>query len=279
MTHQPRKNSRGKIRDLKKSNQSKSKSRRKLAIGERNSLTEREISEFTLRRLHTLGSQKFGSSPYSQHFERWLSNIESVLVEFELNLNIGIDDQFVIECSEILSTIRQQLENRRRRESTIDQEIKYLSECRSQLQQMNADYVTAEKARRSQKNRTVKRLNNEISCLRKEQDDVIRIKTGFLRGISKKEREQKELEIIQEINAKQTELELLILNFSSGQKMFREELETKRRPVLEQIKRFRKMIRDLEIDGSLEERWFACEALIDSVNIFLQRKAAKSNDA
>jgi hypothetical protein len=279
MTHQPPKNSRGKIRDLKKSNQSKSKSRRKLAIGERNSLTEREISEFTLRRLHTLGSQKFGSSPYSQHFERWLSNIESVLVEFELNLNIGIDDQFVIECSEILSTIRQQLENRRRRESTIDQEIKYLSECRSQLQQMNADYVTAEKARRSQKNRTVKRLNNEISCLRKEQDDVIRIKTGFLRGISKKEREQKELEIIQEINAKQTELELLILNFSSGQKMFREELETKRRPVLEQIKRFRKMIRDLEIDGSLEERWFACEALIDSVNIFLQRKAAKSNDA
>ena len=134
-------------------------------------------------------------------------------------------------------------------------------------------------SKKKSKNRTVKGLNNEISCLRKEQDDVIRIKTGFLRGISKKEREQKELEIIQEINAKQTELELLILNFSSGQKMFREELETKRRPVLEQIKRFRKMVRDLEIDGSLEERWFACEALIDSVNIFLQRKAAKSNDA
>lgn len=279
MINQPRKNPRGKRRDLKKSLQNRSKGQSNLVNGEKKFLTEREISEATLRRLHILGRQKFGSSPYSQHFQRWLSNIESVLAEFELNLNIGVDDQFIKEYSEILSIIRQQLENRKLRESTVDQEIKYLSECRSLLQQIDADYVTKEKARRIQKNRAVKSLNNEISRLSKEQDNVIRIKTGFFRGISKKEREQKELEILQEINAKQTELELLILNFSSGQKMFREEFEAKREPVLEQIKRFRKMVRELEMDGSLEERWFACEALIDSVNTFLQRKAAESNDA
>lgn len=279
MTNQPHKNPRGNSRDLKKFIQSKSKRQSKLAFRDKKSLTEREISEVTLRRLHILGRQKFGSSPYSQHFARWLSNIESVLAEFELHLNTDVDDQFIKEYSEILSNIRQQLENRKIRESTVDQEIKYLSECRSQLQQMDDDYVTAEKARRSQKNRAVKSLNTEISRLKKEQDSVIRVKTGFFRGISKKEREQKELEILQDINAKQTELELFILNFSSGQKMFREEFEAKRAPVLEQIKRFRKMVRELEMDGSLEERWFSCEALIDSVNTFLQRKAAKSNDA
>ena len=277
MANQPRKNPRGKIREFKKSLHSKSKSQSKLAFGEKNALTEREISEVTLRRLHTLGSQKFGSSPYSQHFERWLANIESVLTEFESHLNIGVDDQFVKECNEILTSIKQQLENRRRREATIDQEIKYLSECRSQLQQINVEYITAEKTRRSQKNREVKRLNNEISHLKKEQDKVIQIKAGFFRAISKKERERKELEIIQELNDKQIELELLILNFNSEQKRFQEDYETKREPMLEQIKRFRKMVRDLETDGSLEERWFVCQTLIDSVNTFLQRKAAKPN--
>ena len=277
MANQPRKNPRGKIREFKKSLHSKSKSQSKLAIGEKNSLAEREISEVTLRRLHTLGSQKFGSSPYSQHFERWLSNIESVLTEFESHLNISIDDPFVKERNEILTSIKQQLENRRRREATIDQEINYLSECRSQLQQINVEYITAEKTRRSQKNREVKRLNNEISHLKKEQDKVIQIKAGFFRAISKKERERKEFEIIQELNDKQIELELLILNFNSEQKRLQEDYETKRESMLEQIKRFRKMVRDLETDGSLEERWFVCQTLIDSVNTFLQRRAAKPN--
>jgi hypothetical protein len=36
---------------------------------------------------------------------------------------------------------------------------------------------------------------------------------------------------------------------------------------------FQKTIDAMETDGSLEERWFACEALADAVNTFLQRKA------
>lgn len=279
MANKPRKNPTDKSRYLRKSLHSRSKSQSKLAIDQKKYLTEREISEVTLKRLHTLGSQKFGSSPYSQHFERWLGNIESVLAEFKSHLNIGVDDQFIKECDEILTIIGQQLENRKRRESAIDEEIKYLTECRSHLQQINAEYITAEKTRRSQKNKAVKRLNNEIIRLKKEQDSVIKIKTGFFRGISKKEREQKEFDIIQEINDKQTELELLILNSNSQHKRLREDFETKREPMLEQIKGFQKMVREVETDGSLEERWFAAEALIDSVNTFLQRKSAKPDGA
>jgi hypothetical protein len=44
---------------------------------------------------------------------------------------------------------------------------------------------------------------------------------------------------------------------------------------LDEIKIFRRIIQKLETDDSLEERWFACEALIDSVNSFLQRKATQ----
>ncbi len=101
------------------------------------------------------------------------------------------------------------------------------------------------------------------------------MKTGFLRGISRKKREQKEMDITQELNEKQTEMELVMLGFSVKQKELRADCDKKREPVLEEIKRFRRIIQVLETDGSLEERWFACEAIIDAVNTFLQRKATE----
>jgi hypothetical protein len=104
------------------------------------------------------------------------------------------------------------------------------------------------------------------------------MKTGFFHGISKKDREQKEGAIAQELNDKQTELELVMLDFSAKQKELKEEYDTKREPVLEEIKKFRRTIQTLEMDGSLEERWFACEAIIDAVNSFLLRKSTQPNE-
>ncbi len=81
--------------------------------------------------------------------------------------------------------------------------------------------------------------------------------------------------IVKELNDKQTELELVMLDFSAKQKELRAEYDRKREPVMEEIKKFRRIVQTLETDSSLEERWFACEALIDAINSFLQRKAAK----
>ena len=277
MASPPRKTSRETTRNPQKSPRLKSKSRIKMAQDEKRLLNNREISEITLKRLHTLGNQKFGSSPYSQHFKRWLANVESVLAEFESHPDIGTDDLFVKECADTVAEIKQQLENRRKRETTIDQEIKYLSDCKSHLQQINYEYVEALRAWRNQKSGQTKRLNSEIIHLKKEQDKVIRLKTGFFRGISKKERERKELEIIQKLNDKQNELELQILNFNSEQIKLQEEYYANREPLIEQIKYFRKIVREVEIDASLEDRWFACEALVDAINSLLQRKTAQHN--
>ncbi len=238
--------------------------------------TEREISEATLKRLHILGRQKFGSSPFSEHFDRWLTNLETVLGEFELHPDMNIDEQFVKEREETLALIRLQLEGRRRKEATIDQEIKNLSYHKSLLGQINADYLSSASVLKGQKNAEIKRLHSEIALLKKKQAEVVRIKTGFFRGVSNKEREQKEIAVAQELNDKQTEIELCTLDLKAKQKQLREEYERRREPVLEQIRFFKKIIRELEADGSLEERWFACEALADSLNMFLQRKAALS---
>jgi len=103
------------------------------------------------------------------------------------------DDPFVKECDEILASIKQQLDNRRRREATIDQEIKYLTECRSQLQQINIEYVSAEKNKKKSKNREVKRLNNEISHLKKNRTRSSRSRQFFPRNFQKRKGTKKSL--------------------------------------------------------------------------------------
>lgn len=281
MGYQPRiKSPKGAIHEHKKPLREKGKDRKRIhrrigkAIGEEmHTATEREVSEVTLKRLHTLGSQKFGSSPFSLHFERWLMNVTAVLGEFESHPNIGVDEQFVRERSQTLSSIKLQLEHICRKEAALDQELNNLSDWRSRLKQVNKEYATLTGAIKGQRNRETKRLYSTIKCLKREQDKVIRMKTGFFRGISRKDREQKEIEIVQQLNDKQRELELIMIDFKVAQKELRDEYDRKREPEFEQIKYFQKMIENMETDGSLEERWFACEALIDAVNTFLQRKA------
>ena len=127
---------------------------------------------------------------------------------------------------------------------------------------------------RDQKNREVRCINSSINRLKEEQEEVIRIKTGLFRSVSKKEREQKEIVIVEELNNKQTELEIVILDFKNQQIILQDNYEKKKEPVLEQIYDLKKKIQHMDMDDSLEDRWFACEALIDSINSFLQRKAA-----
>ena len=281
MGYQPRKKlSRDAIHEYRKSLQEKSKNRKRirdshgsLPAEKAQIFTEKEISEATLRRLHTLGSQKFGSSPFSEHFNRWLTNVSIVLDEFQTHPDIKVDKQFVTECTQTLSTIGSQLKERRRQETSLDQELKNLAYCRERLNQINSEYAAIASKIRGQKNRDIRRINSSINRLKEEQEEVIRIKTGLFRSVSKKEREQKEIVIVEELNNKQTELEIVILDFKNQQRILQDNYEKKKEPVLEQIYDLKKKIQHMDMDDSLEDRWFACEALIDSINSFLQRKA------
>jgi len=246
----------------------------KSAEAQKHIATIKEASEGTLQRLHTIGSQKFASSPFSQHFDLWLINAKVILSEFESNPNISVDEQYVSERSQILSTVEQQLERKRRSETALDEDVRNLSECKNRLEIMKKEYVATARQIETRKNREIKLLYRIIDGLKRDQDEVIRMKTGFFRGISEKEREEKEIEITQRLADEQRALELATLNFKEAKGKLRDDYETKSAPVSNQMKKFQKKLEDAETDDSLEDRWFACEALIDAVNSLLQRKRA-----
>jgi chromosome segregation ATPase len=180
-----------------------------------------------------------------------------------------------MESQQTLTNIKLQLDERRHRETALEQEIKKLSDYKSRLKQIGIDYAATLSTIRSRKNTEIKCLNRAIDELKKQQGKVIQMKTGFFRGISDKERERKEMAIAAELDSKLNRLELVLLDYSAKRKQLRSEYDTKIEPELKQLKDYQKKTQEIETDASLEERWFACEALIDAVNSFLQRKATQ----
>jgi chromosome segregation ATPase len=233
-----------------------------------------EVADRTLKRLRTLGSQRFASSPYSEHFSRWLMNLTDVLSEFESSPTISADDQFVKERSQILSNVELELEERRCKEVFLEESIRSLSNSKNLLERIKEEYATRAREIEGRKNSEIKRLRNNIDSLRGELDDIARMKAGLFRAISKKAKAQKEMETTQKLNTAQRELALAVQNFTAEQERLRDEYERKRQPVIEQIRDYQKEIEHLETDGSLEDRRVACEALVNAVNALLQRKTS-----
>jgi len=237
--------------------------------------TMEEVVDRTLKRLRNLGSQTFASSPYSEHFSRWLMNLTDVLSEFESSPTISADDQFIKERSQILSNVELELEERRREEASLMDSIKSLSDSKILLQRIEEEYATQAREIEARKNSEIKRLYTNIDSLRGELDAIAQMKTGLFRGISKKNKAQKETETTQRLNTARAELELAMLGFTAEREKLREELERKKQPIIEQIRDNQKEIESLETDGSLEDRRVACEALVNAVNALLQRKTSQ----
>lgn len=242
-------------------------------VGEEQLLpSQQQVFEVTLKRLHTLGNQKFGSSPFSEHFDVWLQTVETVLDEFEAHPDINVDYPFIEERKHVLDAVKLQLETHRQQETAFEVQINSLSGAKERLQRANKEYLTESLVLRGQKMVTLRRLSKELEALKEEQNQTLKLKTGFFRGISKKEREQREALAVQKYIAKQQEFEVKTLEFKEKQKRLKEEFEGKREPLIEEVKSLKKYAKELEEDYSLEERWFACESLRDALNNFLQRK-------
>jgi chromosome segregation ATPase len=230
--------------------------------------------EKTLGRLRNLGNQTFAFFPFSEYLDDWLVNLKGVLTDFESNPSMSVDEQFVKERSQILSSIELELEERRRKEASLEEAVKSLLDSKTALERIEEEYATGARQTEGHKNSEIKRLNGEIDSLREELADIARIKAGIFRAVSKKEKKQKETETTQKLNAAQKELELVTQNSTAEQEKLRDEYERKKPPVIEQIRAHEKEVEHIETDSSLENRRLACEALENAVNTLLQRKTS-----
>jgi hypothetical protein len=271
----PRNAGRGRQRtphEKKKTRVKKHRSSGKYLLEEEHVPTSGEVVEKTLSRLRSLGNQIFAVFPFSVYFADWLASLKDVLVAFESSPSVSIDEQFAKERAQILADVESALEESSRKEVSLGQAITSLSNNKILLQRIEEEYATRPREIEGRKNSEITRLHGDIDVFRKELDDLAMVKAGLFRAISKKVKAQKEAEVTQRLNAAQSELELTVQNSVVEQESLRNEHEKRKQLVIEQIANIQKEVENAEVDGSLEDRRVACEALANAVNALLQRQ-------
>ena len=263
--------------EKKKDRGKKHRSSGKYLLEEEHVPTLGEVAEKTLSRLHSLGKQTFAVSPFSVYFDDWLVNLKDVLLAFESNPSVSVDEQFMKERAQILADVERQLEERRRKEASLEETAKSLFESKILLERIEGEYATRTREIEGRKNSEIARLQGHIAEYRKELDALAKVKAGLFRAMSKKAKKQKKAELTQRLNTAQSEIELATQNSAAEQESLRNDYEKRKQLVTEQIGKLQKEAEAPEIDGSLEARRTACEALANAVNAFLQRKAGASS--
>jgi len=237
--------------------------------------TSEEVVDRTLKRLRNLGNQVFALSPFSEHFGRWLVDLRVVLSEFESSPIVSVDDQFLKERLQILSNVELELEKRRSEEASCDEAIKSLSANRIVLERIEEECTSKTRNVERKKEVEVKRLSSNVDGLREELNHLARMKTGIFRGFTKKAKAKRETEAFQRLSLAQKELASAEQSFAAEQERLRDEYEKRKQPVVEQIRVEEKEAENQDVDGSLETRQAACEALVNAVNALAERSQPK----
>jgi hypothetical protein len=258
--------------EKKKAKEKKNRSSGKYLLEETNVPTLEEVAEKTLSRLRSLGHQTFALFPFSAYFDNWLVNLKDVLVTFESSPNVSVDEQFVEERSQIIATVESKLEQRRREELSLQEAVRSISDGKILLEQIESDCAAKVRTLEERKNSETPPLQQNIASLKRELDDLAIVKAGFFRSISKKAKAKKEADLTQKLNAAQSELELAIQKFADEKESLWKEYEERKQAVNVQIRDYEGKIERIETDDSIDDRVFACDALVNAVNAFTRRK-------
>jgi hypothetical protein len=251
---------------------------------EEHTLTFPEIVDRTRNSLGRLGSQRFAVGPFYEHYDRWMLSVRNVLSEFEASSAAAVDDSFKEECTRVLSEIESTLNDRRAKEASNDEAVREVNrnllDSRSLLAQTEREYAAKMSDFAAKREHAIKPVASNLGRLRQELGRISRVRAGFLRGISKKTKAQKEAEATQKLESTRRELAKVEQSFAAEQAKLRKDHSKKKQQFLEQIATHQKELDNLEagsdMDDAVEVRRAACDDLIVSIDAFLKRTGTSS---
>jgi len=139
-----------------------------------------QITSRITNALEHLGNQRFALPPYSEHFERWMKDIESVLIDFQDSLPDAKTPDYDERVNALLSNVRTELNRRIAAEKTLTSEI---AEMQKQLSVSDIELSNLEREQRNKTNETKRKYGDSM---RKIQDEIDTLDHQRLRLLRKK---------------------------------------------------------------------------------------------
>ena len=240
-------------------------------------VSAQEFIEKTISSLRKLGIQIFALSPYSQYYDDWLINLHQVLIEFENNQTINIDEEYRKQQAQSLRDIEGKLAEKRLQESNLSAEAKALSDINHQIADADKEYAEKNREQNNKRNTELQRLSAKIREIEEQQTEQEKVKISFFKFKEKRAASQTLLETQQNVIKAKKELEVILANFTAEQEKLHDSYQKRKQELGQASDELHKKLEKLEIDSSIEDRKIACSALIDNINNLLERKQPQTS--
>ncbi len=155
-----------------------------------------QVSSKTANALEHLGNQKFALPPFSEHFQRWMMDVRSVLTEFESELPDAADQSYHESVETILSSTQNALDKHVDAEKGISEETSKLQQeltaCEIEISKLQREYRAGAHDVRRGYERSAEKLREDIDSLDKKRSKLLRKGPNLLEKILR--RPEKRLE-------------------------------------------------------------------------------------
>ncbi|HXZ90309.1 MAG TPA: hypothetical protein VEG61_04525 [Candidatus Dormibacteraeota bacterium] len=242
-----------------------------------------EVSARVMNALDHLGSQRFGMPPFSEHFRRWMIDIESVLDDFRSSLPDAANEHFDATVARLVSNIRNELNGRINAEEGLSAKItellRQLADNERELAELESEQrIKVHEAKRTTE-KSMKKLRGEIDALDAQRLKLLRQKPKFLErffGSTKMKVENSS----RSLHSKQNDLLSRRESLEQRIEVLRSDYEEKRKPLTARQAELREKLAELRsttMDDALEVRKVACEQIHQTISIALSQLAQQQN--
>jgi len=234
------------------------------------------VTSNVLNAIDHLGNQRFMLPPYSDHYERWLKDFQSLLEEFEKQVpevvDVGLHQQIVQSMNEVKHILaeRVKLENTQSDETNKLQQ--QLAHYDAELSQLEHTHRTHTQEVRKEYEKNSQKIRDEIDRLDKRRIQILRRKTNVLRRFFRKP-DDSASETGIALDSRRVQLREIEQNFQNDLRKSQEEYAANRQRLISEIESLRQKIRDAGAagDDALEVRQEICQRIRTAIMKASQR--------
>jgi len=237
-----------------------------LTAPERQQADSADVAANILNAIHHLGNQRFALPPFSEHFDRWLKDLQSLLEEFESRVPQSGDETLRNDVKGKFEAIQDNLLRRAELETERSKQLaalqQQLAKADMALSQVESEYRNHIHEARRHHAKSEQELQLEIDILHRRRLQNLRKKTSIFQRILRKPQVT-----IQETDAalemKRGKLRESEQNLAKALKKQKEDYTSKRRKLLEETNLLKNQIQTSKVigDDALESRRQVCEQI------------------
>jgi len=265
MSFEPRMRGRRFLRPASRKTKHSREARSEPTRSDRQDVEPINIAANILNAIDHLGNQRFALPPFSEHFDRWLKDLKSLLEEFESRIPQAAAEASRNDVKEKFEAIKEnlskraKLENRTSAEGTAFQQ--QLAKVEIALSQLESEYSNQIQELRRHHAKSERQLQLEIDTLLRQRLEKLRKTSIFQKILRRPQITIKQTDATLEM--KRDKLRESEQDLAETLKKQKEDYTNKRRELLKEINLLKQQIQDHRVigDDALETRKQACEEI------------------